>query len=54
MVNLKKVKACPECGSTDILYKKKQDEIICEECGAIFSQLAPADEKKFEDASDVI
>lgn len=54
MVNLSKVKQCPECGSDNIIYKKKEDEIVCKDCGLIFSELTPEQEKKFEKASDVI
>ena len=53
-MELKDVKACPECGSDNILYKRKEDEIICKDCGAIFSELTPDMEKQFEKASDVI
>ena len=54
MVNLSKVKMCPECGSDDIIYKKREDEIVCKSCGMIFAELTPEQEKKFEDASDII
>ena len=54
MVKLSEVKACPECGSSNIVYKEKEDEIVCQECGAIFSELTQEQEKKFEKASDVI
>ena len=54
MVELSKVKQCPECGSNNIIYKKEEDEIICKDCGMIFSELTPEQEKKFEKASDVI
>jgi transcription initiation factor TFIIIB Brf1 subunit/transcription initiation factor TFIIB len=54
MVKLSKIKACPECGSDNIIYDKKKGEIVCEECGAIFSELSPDEEQRFEDASDVI
>jgi len=53
-MKLKDVKRCPECGSDNILYKKKEDEIVCKDCGAIFSELTPEMEKDFEKASDVI
>ena len=53
-MELKDVKQCPECGSDDIVYNEKKDEIICKSCGAIFSELTPEMEKKFEKASDVI
>ena len=54
MVNLKDVKQCPECGSNNIVYNEKLDQIVCKECGDIFSELSPEQEKKFEDASDII
>lgn len=54
MVDLSKVTQCPECGSTDIIFKKKKSQVVCRECGAIFSELTPEQEKKFEKASDII
>lgn len=53
-VNIAKIKACPECGSTNIFFNKKSEEIVCRDCGGIFSKLTPDQEKKFEKASDVI
>lgn len=53
-VDLSKIKQCPECGSFKIKYNKKRDEILCRECGLIFSELTPEQEKKFEEASDII
>ena len=47
-------KLCPECGSDNIIYKRKDDEIVCKDCGMIFSGLTPDDEKQFEAASDVM
>jgi transcription initiation factor TFIIIB Brf1 subunit/transcription initiation factor TFIIB len=46
--NIHEVKACPDCGSTDIKYDDKEDEVICNECGLIFEPMAPAAEKTFE------
>ena len=54
MVDMDKIKACPECGSSNIIHKKNKEEIVCKVCGMIFDELIPEDEKKFEDASDVI
>ena len=54
MVDLSKVKQCPECGSSKIIYDDEKQQIICQDCGAVFSELTPEQEKKFEDASDVI
>lgn len=43
---------CAECGSNNVYYNKKTQQIICKDCGAIFEELAPEDEKKFERAHD--
>jgi len=53
-IELENIKQCPECGSSKIIYNKKRDEIICRECGLIFSELTSEQEKKFEVASDII
>jgi len=43
---------CAECGSDNVNYVERTQQIICKECGAIFEELAPEDEKKFEKAHD--
>lgn len=53
-IKLKDIKRCPECGSSNILYNKKRDDILCKDCGLIFSELTPEQEEKFEKASDII
>ena len=53
-MKVEKIKACPECGSTNVHYSKELDALLCRDCGAEFSELNPEDEKKFEKASDVI
>lgn len=53
-INLKKVRACPECGSDDIAYNDKRKEILCKSCGLIFTELTPEQEKKYREVSDVI
>ena len=47
-MKLSKLKECPDCGSTDINYKKKEDELICRECGLILTEFPPDLEEKFE------
>jgi transcription initiation factor TFIIIB Brf1 subunit/transcription initiation factor TFIIB len=54
MVEIKKIKVCPECGSSNITKSRKKDQVICRECGLIFEPLTPNSEKKFEKVSDVI
>ena len=41
---------CAECGSKNVYYNKKTQQIICKDCGAIFEELTPNAEKKFEKA----
>ena len=43
---------CPECGSNNVFYNKKKQQIICKACGAIFEELTPEQEKKFERAHE--
>jgi|ETNmetMinimDraft_2_1059921.scaffolds.fasta_scaffold78969_2 transcription initiation factor TFIIIB Brf1 subunit/transcription initiation factor TFIIB len=43
---------CAECGSKNVHYNKKTQQIVCRACGAIFEEMAPAREKKFEKAHD--
>ena len=54
MVDLSKIKQCPECGSSNVSYKEKEDKLYCNDCGEIFAELTPEQEKKFEKVSDVI
>lgn len=54
MVEIKKVRVCPECGSRNITRSKKKEQVICKDCGLIFEPLTPKAEKKFEEVSDVI
>ncbi len=43
---------CPECGSNRVVYNKKTQQIVCKACGAIFEELTPEQEKKFERAHE--
>ncbi|MFH1440073.1 MAG: hypothetical protein ABIG89_05885 [Candidatus Woesearchaeota archaeon] len=54
MVKLAKIKKCPECGSINVRYNKKEDKLYCNDCGEIFAELTPEQEKRFEKVSDVI
>ena len=51
MARLKK-NECAECGSGNVHYDKKREQIVCRDCGAIFEELTPAEEKKFEKARE--
>jgi len=41
---------CPECASANVVYNEKKEETICKDCGGIFEELTPEEEKKFEKA----
>ena len=43
---------CAECASKNVHYNEKTQQIICKDCGAIFEELTPEEEKKFERAHD--
>ena len=54
MVELSKLKNCPECGSDNVKYVKEEDALYCNDCGEVFRELTPEQEKKFEKVSDII
>ena len=43
---------CAECGSKNVHYNEEKQQIVCRDCGAIFEELTPEDEKQFEKAHD--
>lgn len=49
--DIKDVKECPECGSEEISYKEKEQQVVCRTCGMIFEPMAPEREEKFEKAA---
>ncbi len=54
MVETKKLRVCPECGSSNVTRSKVKEQIMCRDCGLVFEELTTQAEKKFEKASDVI
>lgn len=52
--DLSKLKFCPECASDNVFYSKMRDELVCRDCGGIFSKLTPEQMKKFKEISTVI
>jgi len=53
-LDLTKIKQCPECGSSNVHLSEIRKEIICKDCGSIFSRLSPGREKRFRRASSII
>ena len=49
MNKIAKMKECPECGSLDIIYNKTENELICKDCGLIYTEFIetiPLEEKR--------
>jgi transcription initiation factor TFIIIB Brf1 subunit/transcription initiation factor TFIIB len=46
--NIKEIKRCPECASTNIIHNEKKQQVICRDCGLIFEPLMPEFEEKYE------
>lgn len=43
---------CAECGSKNVHYNEKKQQIVCKDCAAIFEEMTPEREKQFEKAHD--
>ena len=43
---------CAECGSKNVNFVERTQQTVCKECGAIFEELSPEAEKKFEKVHD--
>ena len=44
--------SCAECGSSNVVYNREKDQLICKDCGAIFEELEPDSEKEYEEVLD--
>ena len=38
--DIHKIKECRDCGSDNLMYKDKADQVICRDCGLIYEPLA--------------
>lgn len=48
-IDLSKLKSCPECSSDNVFYSKTRDELVCRDCGGIFSKLTQEQMEKYKD-----
>ncbi len=48
MDGMAKMRECPDCGGTNVVYIEARDQLVCKDCGLVFEPLIPADEEKFE------
>ena len=46
--DLEKVKQCPACGSSNVIYREEDDQIVCNDCGEVFSELPPKGNPKLD------
>lgn len=53
-IDLSTLGFCPDCASNNIFYSKMRDELVCRDCGGIFSKLTPEQLKKYKEVSEVI
>ncbi len=44
-------KKCLDCGSANVVYDKEKEQLVCKDCGVIFEELTPEEEKKYEKVS---
>ena len=44
----KRRKACPDCGSADIMFDTDTQQLICHDCGLLFEELVESDEESDE------
>jgi len=51
ITNIKEVKECPECGSSNIVHNEKKLQVICKDCGMIYEPMVPDREERFEKAA---
>lgn len=49
-IDLSKLKFCPECASDNVFYSHSRDELVCRDCGGIFSKLTPEQMEKYKDS----
>ena len=50
--NIREVKECPDCASTNLVYMDEQDQVVCQDCQLVFEPLAPSEEERYEAVHD--
>ena len=49
-IDLSQIKSCPECASDNVFYSNSRDELVCRDCGGIFSKLTPEQMAKYKNS----
>lgn len=50
--DVKELKECPECGSTDITIVEEKNQLVCKSCGLVYEPMAKEREEQFEKAME--
>jgi len=53
MDDIRQIKECPDCASSNIVHNLEREQVVCRECGLIYEPLTPEEEAKFEEAHDL-
>jgi len=49
-IDLSQLSSCPECASNNVFYSNSRDELVCRDCGGIFSKLTPEQMAKYKNS----
>ncbi len=53
MEDIRQIKECPDCASSNIVHNLQREQVVCRECGLIYEPLTPDEEERFEAAHDL-
>jgi len=53
ITDIRQIKECPDCASSNIVHNIEREQVVCRECGLIYEPLTPAEEEVFEQTHDL-
>ncbi len=53
MEDIRQIKECPDCASSNIVHNMDREQVVCRECGLIYEPLTPEEEERFEKTHDL-
>ncbi len=53
MQDIREIKECPDCASSNIVHNLEREQVVCRECGLIYEPLTPDVEERFEASHDL-
>ncbi|MEM3154555.1 MAG: hypothetical protein QW165_03270 [Candidatus Woesearchaeota archaeon] len=51
MQDIREIKECPDCASSNIVHNLAREQVVCRECGLIYEPLTPDMEERFESSN---